>query len=711
MRIIGRSALVLSGAGLFLACTNGSSTPIETVAPDGARIVHSETGALTLPAAAPADVIVRDFLRVRGAGVAVDGLRVTRASAPQSGVSHLRMEQTVDGRRVIGAYVKAALSERGELLHLIDKVVPLRGAIAAASVDEQAALRSALQHLGYEIRTPAQLERKGNLTRFVSDKVFHRAPTVERVVFVDELGTTRSGFLVETWSQRENQLDETLVAGDGRIVSVERRTNNDSYNVFTEDPDKGGQTVVVGPGTWLGNGTTQYATNISGPNALAYLDTDANNAPDASSVPVSTGDFLAVADLAAQPSTSGNRAVAVQNLFYLNNVLHDVLAAQGFDVAAGNFQGNDPVKAEAQDGSGTDNANFSTPNDGSSPRMQMFLWSGSDPEALVTLVAGGSFGAYGSGFGPALTLAGVSGALASYADGTAPAGDACQASTGSLTGKVALIDRGTCDFTLKVLNAQKAGAIGVIVINNVTGRAFAMGGTERRIKIPSGMVTLEDGAILRAAGGSAKLAKNPVAPLMVDGDLDSDIVYHEYGHGLTWRMIGSMSGPFAGAIGEGASDVLAFTLNGDDIIGEYSYSDANGIRRAPYDTYLADTGNTYIDVTGAEVHDDGEIYAAAMWRVRTLYLNAGLSSDDLLYDFVQGMNYTPSAPAFENMRDGMLQALATRTPAPEPTRACLIWNGFAKYGIGVGAQGTVSRRGKVQVTESFAVPNTCPNLN
>jgi hypothetical protein len=38
-----------------------------------------------------------------------------------------------------------------------------------------------------------------------------------------------------------------------------------------------------------------------------------------------------------------------------------------------------------------------------------------------------------------------------------------------------------------------------------------------------------------------------------DGDLDADIVFHEYGHGLTWRMIGGMSGPLAGAIGEGAS--------------------------------------------------------------------------------------------------------------------------------------------------------------
>ena len=75
----------------------------------------------------------------------------------------------------------------------------------------------------------------------------------------------------------------------------------------------------------------------------------------------------------------------MQNLFYLNNVIHDILYRHGFDEAAGNFQvdnfgkggrASDPVQAEAQDGGGTDNANFATPPDGRSPRMQMFLFTG-----------------------------------------------------------------------------------------------------------------------------------------------------------------------------------------------------------------------------------------------------------------------------------------------------------------------------------------------
>ncbi|WP_439115929.1 M36 family metallopeptidase [Ilumatobacter sp.] len=83
------------------------------------------------------------------------------------------------------------------------------------------------------------------------------------------------------------------------------------------------------------------------------------------------------------PASAYTKA-AVTNLFYWNNVAHDFLYAYGFDEEAGNFQfnnygnggeGGDHVHAEAQDGGGTNNANFYTPPDGSSPRMQMYLWT------------------------------------------------------------------------------------------------------------------------------------------------------------------------------------------------------------------------------------------------------------------------------------------------------------------------------------------------
>ncbi|MCA1594509.1 MAG: M36 family metallopeptidase [Acidobacteria bacterium] len=72
------------------------------------------------------------------------------------------------------------------------------------------------------------------------------------------------------------------------------------------------------------------------------------------------------------------------SLFYYNNVVHDYLYSIGFTEATWNFQqdnfgkggaGHDGISAQVQDGSGTDNANFGTPNDGSNPRMQMFLFT------------------------------------------------------------------------------------------------------------------------------------------------------------------------------------------------------------------------------------------------------------------------------------------------------------------------------------------------
>jgi uncharacterized repeat protein (TIGR01451 family) len=92
-------------------------------------------------------------------------------------------------------------------------------------------------------------------------------------------------------------------------------------------------------------------------------------------------------DLATQDPTAYSNASVVQ-LFYLCNWYHDRLYQLGFTEAAGNFQntnfgrgglGNDAVQADALDGGGTDNANFSTPPDGSPGRMQMYIFSGPTP--------------------------------------------------------------------------------------------------------------------------------------------------------------------------------------------------------------------------------------------------------------------------------------------------------------------------------------------
>jgi extracellular elastinolytic metalloproteinase len=510
-----------------------------------------------------------------------------------------------------------------------------------------------------------------------------------------------------------------LVDGKGGVLSVQRRTATDSYNVFQKDPSKAGQVVVSGPGAgnasspsgWLSG--AQKTTAITGNNVSAYLDADTNNRADRGGSAVADGNFLTSAALTQSPSTTGNMAVAVQNLFYLNNVLHDTLYGHGFNEAAGNFQtnnfgkggaGSDAVNAEAQDGGGLDNANFATPVDGQKPRMQMYLWNGVGATHELAVSGGATYGAMGATFGPALTSTGVSGAVLLANDGVNTTSDACEVLPAGVKGKLVLADRGTCAFTLKVQNAQSAGATGVIVANNAAGM-FAMGG-DARLRIPAIMVEQSAGAALKLlAGPSATMRKKAIQPLLIDGDFDSDIVYHEYGHGLSWRMIGDMSGPLAGALGEGASDVLAFLINDDDVVGEYALSNPNGIRRYRYQGYPL----TYGQVTGAGVHDDGEIYAGAMWRLRDLYRTTGGFGDNkaLMDDFVDGMNYTAPSPAYEDMRNGMLDAINARLGGAGATRCAMVWQAFAQSGIGDGATGTVISATSVAITPSTAARSDC----
>ena len=185
-----------------------------------------------------------------------------------------------------------------------------------------------------------------------------------------------------------------------------------------------------------------------------------------------------------------------------------------------------------------------------------------------------------------------------------------------------------------------------------------------------------------------------------DGSLDADIVYHEYGHGVTWRMVGGMDGKLAGAIGEGMSDALALYLTLDDAIGEYSSNTPNGIRRARYFTYP----HTYSDVKGMSVHNDGEIFAGAMARLLLQWLFSGRDYAVLWLYIIDGLNYTPASPAFEHMRDGLLASM-TAFGASQADR-CVVWSAFAASGVGYGAEGRVSPN--LSITESFALPPECP---
>lgn len=87
-------------------------------------------------------------------------------------------------------------------------------------------------------------------------------------------------------------------------------------------------------------------------------------------------------------------------------------------------------------------------------------------------------------------------------DGTATPSLGCSPPTNaaSISGKIALIRRGDCTFVIKIKNAQDAGAVGVIMINNIDGQPIPMGGDDPSITIPSAMISKADGDLLLASG-------------------------------------------------------------------------------------------------------------------------------------------------------------------------------------------------------------------
>ncbi len=135
-----------------------------------------------------------------------------------------------------------------------------------------------------------------------------------------------------------------------------------------------------------------------------------------------------------------------------------------------------------------------------------------DPKPSLNILAPASvaktYTISAASFGPHLTVAGLNGTVAA-----ATPADGCTAFTNgsAIAGRIALVDRGTCNPTIKTKNAQLAGAIAVIVVNNAPGNFGPFDGTDATITIPSIGITQADGAAIRAA-----LASNVSALLFLD---------------------------------------------------------------------------------------------------------------------------------------------------------------------------------------------------
>ncbi|MET3732115.1 T9SS-dependent M36 family metallopeptidase [Moheibacter stercoris] len=452
------------------------------------------------------------------------------------------------------------------------------------------------------------------------------------------------------------------------------------------------------------------------------------------------------------------------NLFYMNNMLHDVWYQYGFTEQAGNFQlnnygnggvGTDEVYAFGQTGEAMgsmNNAMFGTPPEGGNPYMIMFMWTSNEGDSHLFAVntAGTHQGNYNgelASFGPGIPTPPITENLAvvidDNANGGSNANDGCEniINAAQLNGKIAMIQRGNCDFVVKVKKAQDAGAKAVVMVNNVAGAPIVMGGTDNTITIPSVMISMNDGnpiidAVLDGTTLNGSVPKDGHWDGYKDGSFDNGIVAHEYGHGISNRLTG---GPNTTSclnnqeqMGEGWSDFIGLVMTiepGDQGtdgrgIGTYAVSQPTtgvGIRPSRYSTDMSVNSSTYNTIKSVSVpHGVGYVWATMLWEMTWELIGkygfdpniyTGTGGNNVAMQLVtDGMKLQPCNPGFVTGRDAILEADLIYNNGEN---RCHIWKAFAKRGLGFGAsQG--SPNNVMDGTQSFDMPPTevldCTNM-
>ncbi|MDQ1669335.1 MAG: extracellular elastinolytic metalloproteinase [Actinomycetota bacterium] len=180
-----------------------------------------------------------------------------------------------------------------------------------------------------------------------------------------------------------------------------------------------------------------------------------------------------------------------------------------------------------------------------------------------------------------------------------------------------------------------------------------------------------------------------------DGNFDRSVIQHEYTHGLSNRYVagGDSLGSFqAGSMGEGWSDWYALNhlyakgLQNKAVVGEYATGNpTRGIRNWNYDQNPTGFGDIGYDLTGPEVHADGEIWTTTIWDMRKALVakfGAAKGGEVAARLVTDGMPLTAPDPSFLDARNGILAADLDRNHGDNTD---LIWNVFAKRGAGASA--------------------------
>ncbi len=226
----------------------------------------------------------------------------------------------------------------------------------------------------------------------------------------------------------------------------------------------------------------------------------------------------------------------------------------------------------------------------------------------------------------------------------------------------------------------------------------------------------------------------------IDGDLDQEIVIHEYVHGLSNRLHGGLSSVQSRGMGEGWSDFYSLALlsePADDhhanfaaggyvthLLGGLTDNYYFGIRRFPYSTNQLKNPQTFADIdpgqiffdpsiprssiignSASEVHNVGEVWCVTLWDARANLIDVlGFAGNELILQLVtDGMKLSPSNPNFLEARDAILQADLVNNAGANQRE---LWAAFAGRGMGLSATSPSSSTTS-GIVEAYDVPDFC----
>jgi len=348
----------------------------------------------------PVTIAVEYFARQTNSPVS--SIKVSSShKSRHNGVTHVYLRQIINNLEVVNGVGNVNVDKNGQIVSVGNSFysgpVP-----AAANLSEKHTASDAVHALGKLLGKQAgnlrQVQQIRSTTPVfsVSGASFALKEIPAALKYIQS-GTKLSLVWDLQVEMTDNMYNAFVGVDSNQVVSLIDWVSDASYNVYpvgVNDPLSGDRALlenpahpVASPNGWHFTRNQTYTVtignNVYAQENLSGDDTYLSNyRPDGGSELA----FDFPIDLTKEPETYLDAVVT--NLFYWNNIIHDLFYVYGFNEEAGNFQeinwtgegkGVDAVIANAQDGSGYNNANFMTPPDGSKGRMRMYVWTQTDP--------------------------------------------------------------------------------------------------------------------------------------------------------------------------------------------------------------------------------------------------------------------------------------------------------------------------------------------